>query len=215
MASLVSTPVANPLLVLASASPRRKELLSSLQINAYVCPADIDESRLNNESPQRYVERLAVEKAKAAMRLLKKEEKKEALKEPQEKIASLPILAADTIVTLDNQLFGKPKSYDDAIAIWQTLSGKTHEVMTAIALLTESAQYVALSTSKVSFIKLSEKAMTAYWETGEPVDKAGAYAIQGFASAWVESISGSYSGIVGLPLNELNTLLKHVDLNWL
>lgn len=204
MATLVSKPV----LVLASASPRRNELLHSLRINAHVYPADIDESRLLNESPQCYVERLAQEKAKATMQRL-------LHKETQDEIVSLPILAADTIVTLDNQLFGKPESYEDAISTWQALSGKTHEVMTAIALLTESEQYVALSTSKVSFKVLSKKEMMSYWETGEPCDKAGAYAIQGLASAWVESISGSYSGIVGLPLNELNELLKKVDLNWL
>ena len=196
--------MATPVLTLASASPRRKDLLNSLGIITNVCPADIDESRLNDESPTYYVERLALQKAQAVMK-----------KNNQIEISKLPILAADTIVTLDNQLFGKPEGRDDAIAIWQTLSGNTHEVMTAIALLTDTRCYSALSISKVRFKQLSVQEMTTYWETGEPIDKAGAYAIQGYASAWVESISGSYSGIVGLPLCELNDLLKKVDLNWL
>lgn len=199
--------LSHPVLTLASASPRRKELLNSLGIAAHVCPADIDESRLNNEAAEDYVQRLALEKAQASLRLLNQGFDTE--------LASLPILAADTIVTLDNQLFGKPKNRDDAIAIWQALSGTTHEVMTAIALLTESQQTMALSTSQVRFKQLSLQEMKAYWKTKEPIDKAGAYAIQGYASAWVESISGSYSGIVGLPLHELNGLLKKVELNWL
>jgi len=197
----------DPVLILASASPRRKELLQSLGITTHVCPADIDESRLAGELPENYVDRLALEKATTAMRLLSQDTRVDA--------GNLPILAADTIVTLNNQLFGKPKNQEDAIAIWQALSGKTHQVMTAIVLLTESQQYTALSTSQVSFKKLSKQEMQTYWQTGEPQDKAGAYAIQGFASAWVESISGSYSGIVGLPLHELNGLLTRVGLNWL
>jgi len=197
----------DPVLILASASPRRKELLQSLGITTHVCSADIDESQLKGELPENYVERLALEKAKTVMSLLSQD--------AQVEMGNLPILAADTIVTLNQQLFGKPKSQDDAIAIWQTLSGKTHEVMTAIALLKESQQYTALSTSKVSFKELNQQEMEMYWQTGEPVDKAGAYAVQGFASAWVKSISGSYSGIVGLPLYELNGLLKKVGLSWL
>jgi len=197
----------DPVLILASASPRRKELLQSLGITTHVCSADIDESQLKGELPENYVERLALEKAKTVMSLLSQD--------AQFEIGNLPILAADTIVTLNQQLFGKPKSQDDAMAIWQTLSGKTHEVMTAIALLKESQQYTALSTSKVSFKELNQQEMEMYWQTGEPADKAGAYAVQGFASAWVKSISGSYSGIVGLPLYELNGLLKKVGLSWL
>lgn len=176
------------------------ELLRSLGIVADICPADIDESRLKNEVAKDYVKRLALQKATTVANI---------------KANNLPVLAADTIVALDNQLFGKPKNKDDAMAIWQALSGRTHDVMTAVALLTESNQYQALSNSQVCFKTLNAQEMESYWETGEPTDKAGAYAIQGFASAWVESISGSYSGIVGLPLHELNNLLKKVGLNWL
>ena len=195
-----------PVLTLASASPRRKELLYSLGINVNVCPADIDESRLDNEMPKHYVERLALQKAQRVQQILSQR---------KVEISSLPILAADTIVTLDNHLFGKPQGRDDAFAMWQTLSGKTHQVITAVALLTESDYFVALSVSKVRFNHLNEYQMQAYWETEEPIDKAGAYAIQGFASAWVASIEGSYTGVVGLPLYELNDLLKNVGLNWL
>lgn len=192
-------------LVLASASPRRKQLLESLGFSIHVQPADIDETLRIDEAADVYVKRLALEKAQAVV----------------PKVASLmagsglAILAADTIVVADGEVFGKPVDEADAMRMWQVMSGQTHQVLTAIALVTPAQQYQALSVSHVKLATVTEAKMQRYWASDEPQDKAGAYAIQGLAAAWVESISGSHSGIVGLPLYELNELLKNIKLDWL
>ncbi|MCL4170823.1 UNVERIFIED_CONTAM: hypothetical protein GTU68_020133 [Idotea baltica] len=125
------------------------------------------------------------------------------------------ILAADTIVCQDETIFGKPKDKDDAVRIWQKLSDADHQVMTAVSLINAENETSCISVTRVRFDAISAEQMQRYWQTGEPLDKAGAYAIQGYASAWVQQIRGSYSNVVGLPLHEVNGLLKTINLNWL
>lgn len=189
-------------LTLASASPRRRELLAAMGVEFNVHSADIDESRNEGEAPEDFVIRLAREKAKQAVLDIELDEKN-------------AVLAADTIVVLGDSVFGKPSDLDHAKRIWAALSGNKHQVMTAVCLLRDDKPQLKLSITDVEFGRITEEQMLRYWATGEPVDKAGAYAIQGFASAWVKQISGSYSNVVGLPLREVNQLLTEIDLNWL
>ena len=194
-------------LYLASASPRRKELLESMGLQIECCPANIEELRQIEETPNQYVERLAFEKANAALLLQENQHLK------------IPFLGADTIVVCEGDVFEKPQGKSDAIRMWQTMSGGQHQVLTAIAVLGtingKLQKYTAISLSKVSLKIISRQEMDDYWQSGEPQDKAGAYGIQGRASAWVESIEGSFSGIMGLPLYETNQILRHFGLNWL
>lgn len=194
-------------LVLASASPRRKQLLSSVGLDFRVLPANIDESRHPGEAPLDYVRRMARAKAGAVAEILEFSEKHED--------SRLAVLAADTIVCRDERLFGKPVDKDDAITMWRHLSGRTHEVYTALALCYRDRLYEEISVSRVGFKRITEAGMQAYWASGEPMDKAGGYAIQGLGSAWVRHIEGSHSGIVGLPMFELNRLLANIGVNWL
>ncbi|TAL48865.1 MAG: septum formation inhibitor Maf [Methylovulum sp.] len=178
-------------LILASASPRRQELLDQIQVNYTVYPVDIDETPLPGEAPLAYVQRLAAGKSAACAAQLG---------------GGIPILAADTAVVLDTLIIGKPKDKDDALAILRLLSGKTHQVYTAISLRgREHGQ--AVSVTEVTFRPLTEREIDAYWQTGEPQDKAGSYAIQGRGGLFVASIAGSFSGVVGLPLFETGQLL--------
>ena len=180
-----------PKIILASASPRRQELLKQIKIAHQVQIVDLDETPKLNETPADYVQRLAFEKALAC----------------KEKFApKLPILAADTSVIFDNQILGKPENENDAKAMLQQLSGNTHQVFTAIALFGK-AQHTALSVTEVTFKTLSDAQIHAYWQSGEPLGKAGSYAIQGIASAFIEKINGSFSGVMGLPLFETAQLL--------
>ena len=194
----------NVSLVLASASPRRKALLKSVGVNFEVLVADIDESVHPEEAPRNYVTRLAQEKASAAQRSL-------TLSGGSTKA----ILAADTIVSQGLKIFGKPQSEADARAIWRRLSGTKHQVISAICLQVGEKTQLRVVGTQVHFSKISDAQMTHYWNTGEPADKAGAYAIQGYASAWVQEIYGSHSNVVGLPLFEVNELLTTIDHNWL
>jgi septum formation protein len=180
-----------PQIILASASPRRRELLNQIHVRHLVQTAEIDETPLLNESPQNYVQRLALEKALACQKKFN---------------PTLPILAADTTVVLDNQIMGKPQNKTDAFRMLNQLSGKTHHVFTAIALL-GNQQNVVISATEVTFKKLTENEIFAYWESGEPNDKAGSYAIQGKGSLFIERINGSFSGVMGLPLFETAQLL--------
>lgn len=173
-----------------------------------VCVTDTDESRLTGESPADFVQRLAIDKAKAAQKQVICDDTPTA------------ILAADTIVRLDSQVFGKPFDYQDAVSIWTNLSEQTHQVMTGVCLLISDGPGCVrlkqtLSVTEVQFGKIDTVEMQRYWATAEPLDKAGAYAIQGLASAWVKQINGSYSNVVGLPLREVNQLLKIINKNWL
>lgn len=182
-------------LYLASASPRRSELLRQLRIPHEVRPVDLDERRLSGEPPTAYVDRLARAKATALWNRLPLEGRP-------------PVLGADTTVALGEEIFGKPLDRDDGLRMLRRLSGRTHQVLTAVALHSDRGCDARLSTSDVTFGMLSDAECAAYWNTGEPLDKAGGYAVQGSAAAFIVHISGSYSGIMGLPLAETAELLR-------
>ena len=184
----------SPLVCLASVSPRRRELLAQIGVPHTVVGADIDESVRSGEAPRDYVLRMARQKALTV----------------RERGEALPVLAADTTVVLDNIIYGKPRDRDDGLAMLGRLSGRTHEVLTAVALAHLSEVSLRLSVSTVRFRELSPEERAAYWDTGEPRDKAGGYAIQGAAAVFIESLSGSYSGVMGLPLFETGELLRAV-----
>jgi septum formation protein len=181
-----------PRICLASASPRRRELLLQIGVPHIVKPAHIDEALRAGESARDYVVRLAREKALAV----------------RAQDATLPVLGADTAVVLQGAIFGKPSSRDDAIDMLMRLSGRAHEVLTAVALATSDTLAERLSVSRVTFRVLTPAECGAYWDTGEPRDKAGAYAIQGRGAAFVQSLEGSFSGVMGLPLFETAELLR-------
>lgn len=189
-------------LTLASASPRRRELLSNMGVQFAVHSTDTDESRHEGEAGEDFVIRLARDKAKQAAIDLNA-------------TATMAILAADTIVVQGDKVFGKPSDLEHAKRIWAALSGDKHQVMTAICLLLDGKPQIKLSITEVEFGRITDEQMQRYWATNEPQDKAGAYAIQGFASAWVKQINGSYSNVVGLPLREVNQLLTELQMNWL
>ncbi|MEE2767430.1 MAG: nucleoside triphosphate pyrophosphatase [Pseudomonadota bacterium] len=186
-------------IVLASASARRRELLGQMGVSFMVRPADIDEQMLENESPEQYVRRLAAEKSAARF---------------SEQKAGLPVLGADTIVVLDNDVLGKPAGRTSALAMLERLSGRQHRVMTAVSVRGRD-HWQALSETRVWFRKLHYSEVAEYWATGEPCDKAGAYAIQGVGGLFVQRIEGSYSGVVGLPIYETAVLLKKAGIGLL
>ena len=186
-----------PRILLASASPRRAELLRQVGIAHAVRPVDVDESVHAGEAPAAYVLRLAEAKAAALWRQLAPEERR-------------PVLAADTTVALEGEIFGKPGTLAEARAMLGRLSGRTHAVHTAIALLHAQGSAARVSSSTVTFRELSPAEIDWYWHTGEPADKAGGYAVQGRAAAFISHIAGSYSGIMGLPLFETWELLAPV-----
>ena len=179
-------------IILASASPRRKELLDQIKVTYKVHPVDLDETPLPDETPLDYVQRLAAEKSAACVAQLKTE---------------IPVLAADTAVVLGRVIMGKPKDQADALAMLTQLSGKTHQVYSAISLRGREHS-LAVSITEVTFRSLTDREMLDYWHSGEPVDKAGSYAIQGMGGVFVESIKGSFSGVMGLPLFETAGLLS-------
>jgi septum formation protein len=180
-----------PQLCLASASPRRRELLAQIGVSHVVRPAHIDETWRDGESPRVHVARLARDKALAVYA----------------QDATLPVLGADTTVTLDGEIFGKPGSREEGVAMLMRLSGRTHEVLTAVALVMRGEVRERLSESRVTFRRLENAECEAYWNSGEPHDKAGGYAIQGRGAIFVSALSGSYSGVMGLPLFETAELL--------
>lgn len=184
-----------PDLILASASPRRKALLEQIGVSCLSVPVDLDESVLPGELPEAYVRRLALAKAQAGWR-----------KQGQQGTA----LGSDTSVVIDSEILGKPADGAEAVAMLQRLSGKTHQVMTAVALVSARQTDSCVVTTDVSFKTLTLEECHRYWNTGEPHDKAGGYGIQGLGAVFVTSIRGSYSGVVGLPLAETAELLyKH------
>lgn len=183
-------------LVLASASPRRRELLAQIGVPFSVAPVDIDETPLVDESARDYVLRLAQEKALAGFQCTE----------------GHPVLGSDTTVTVDGHILGKPCDRSDAISMLQRLSGRTHQVMTAIALATVNGVYARVVTTQVTFRVLSIEECERYWDTEEPCDKAGGYGIQGLGAVFVTNIQGSYTGVVGLPLCETAELLTRAGL---
>jgi septum formation protein len=194
------------MLVLASASPRRRELLTQAGFSFQVYPAHINEDLLPREEPSAYVTRLAREKAQAVFRELTAPE---ALWEDEElKGRPLTVLGADTTVTIDGHILGKPDDEADAARMLRLLSGRSHRVITGVALVTRETVRVAAEVTQVSFLPLSGEEIASYIATGEPMDKAGAYAIQGRAARWIPRIEGCYFNVVGLPLALLSTLLS-------
>jgi septum formation protein len=191
----MSTHHPNNLIFLASASPRRSALLQQIGVAHEVQPVDIDESARPAEPAQAYVQRLACGKAQALWERLPA-----ALRRP--------VLGADTAVVLDQRILGKPLDEHDHRGMLEQLSGRTHEVHTAVALRHDEGLEVRLSVSRVAFRALQRAEIAAYWRSGEPSDKAGGYAIQGLGAVFVTDIHGSYSGIVGLPLYETGQLLQ-------
>jgi len=192
------------MLVLASVSPRRRELLTQAGFSFQVHPAHILEDPLPNEEPIAYVTRLAREKAEAIYR-----EMTDAGTGDQRASAPPPmVLGADTTVTLDSQILGKPTDPADAARMLRLLSGRTHRVLTGVALVTAESTEVAAEVTAVQFLTLSDEEIAAYIATGEPMDKAGAYAIQGRAARWIPRIEGCYFNVVGLPIALVSRLLK-------
>jgi septum formation protein len=185
------------MIYLASASPRRSALLQQIDVPHEVRPVDIDETPRPGEAPARYARRLAEEKAHALWATLRAADRK-------------PVLAADTTVALGDEILGKPVDGDDAARILGRLSGRDHEVHTAVALLHEGGTAALVSTSTVSFRDLGPAEIAWYWGTGEPADKAGAYAVQGLGAIFVRHLAGSFSGVMGLPLYETWELLAPV-----
>lgn len=182
-----------PALYLASASPRRRELLTQIGVPFSLLSVSIDETPIESEPANVYVRRLAREKALAGLAQLED--------------SSACVLGADTTVVLDQRILGKPTDKADALATLQALSGREHQVMTAIALASNSGCTVRLVTSRVRFRQISDDEAEAYWASGEPRDKAGSYAIQGWGAVFVAGIEGSYSAVVGLPLCETAQML--------
>jgi septum formation protein len=185
--------------VLASASPRRTALLNQLGISHQVMPVDIDESAWPDETPNAQVARLAGEKAQAALT---------RLRQAGELTASTLILASDTLIAFNGISLGKPTDKEDARRILTMLSGKQHQVLTAISVANAERSVTKTITTLVNFASLTNAQIDAYWETGEPADKAGSYAIQGIGGQFVKSINGSASAVVGLPLYETRQLLS-------
>ncbi len=186
-------------LYLASASPRRRELLQQLGIVFETIPSNLLEVRTPGESPADYVVRVACDKARYVAQLVN-----------ERGLPAHPVLGADTEVVLDSEILGKPRDRTHGLALLHRLAGHTHEVLSAICVVHRDTELTALSTSRVTFGRLTESEIAQYWETGEPVDKAGAYAIQGRAAAFVTHLAGSYSGVMGLPLHELSGILKKI-----
>jgi septum formation protein len=187
------------MLVLASASPRRSELLTQAGFSFQVYPAHIPEDPLEGEDPFTYVTRLAREKAEAVFRELNAQNGLTG-NAGVDGTSSLAVLGADTTVTLDDHILGKPEDAADAARMLRLLSGRTHRVITGVALVTAEGAEVAAESTSVRFMALTDNEIAVYVATGEPMDKAGAYAIQGRAARWIPRIEGCYFNVVGLPL---------------
>jgi septum formation protein len=186
---------------LASSSPRRRELLQQIGVRFRLIGTELDESPLQDETPPAYVSRLAAAKAEAGWQ--------------SRDLADAPVLAADTAVVLDGIILGKPKDKNDAENMLRQLSGRTHQVLTAVAVRSAAGNEIRVSRSLVTFRSIEPAEAVAYWDSGEPRDKAGAYAIQGYAAVFIADLKGSYSGVMGLPLFETAELLKSAGVpNW-
>lgn len=187
-------------IILASSSPRRKMLLEQLGLEFEVITSDIEEKVESGLSPEEVVKSLAYQKAKSVANGL---------------TGDYLVIGSDTIVALDNEILGKPIDYNDAYRMLKNLSGKTHEVMTGVCIIntTDKTYLVDCDVSHVKFRNIEYEEIKAYVKSGEPLDKAGAYGIQGLASVFIEKIEGSYTGIVGLPVFTVDKLLRHFGVN--
>jgi septum formation protein len=197
-----------PFIYLASQSPRRSQLLDQIGVTHQILVADASEDAesleiaLKNEAPKDYVMRVTGLKLDAAVQRLKKRG-----------LAAAPILCADTTVCMGRVIYGKPENVADAARMLAELSGKTHRVLTSIALARGKIRLLALSESKVTFAPMTKTQVANYVATGEPMGKAGSYAVQGMAAGMIERISGSYTGIMGLPLFETTQLLRKIGMH--
>ncbi|HEY5791012.1 MAG TPA: Maf family protein [Gammaproteobacteria bacterium] len=185
-----------PRLCLASRSPRRQELLRQVGVEFAVVDVEVDEGRHPDEAPGDYVERVALDKARAAQR----------------RHPGVLLLAADTAVVVDGEVLGKPRDRADGLAMLARLSGRGHTVMTAVALVGDGRESSRVNVSRVHFRAIDANERAAYWATGEPADKAGGYAIQGRAALFVSQLEGRYSAVMGLPLFETGELLRAAGL---
>ena len=184
---------------LASASPRRRELLEQMAITYQVIVPQVDETNHKKEPPETYTCNLAISKAKYVQDHINKNN-----------LDYLPIVAADTAVVLDDTIFGKPNSIEQSRQMLSALSGRTHQVYSSVVVYYSGVSQSATQISKVSFRSLSQSEIDAYWKTGEPIDKAGSYAVQGLGAQFITHLSGSYSGVMGLPLYELMQMLATI-----
>ena len=190
---MITTPL--PAIYLASDSPRRQELLAQIGVEFTVLSHRVDESRLANEPAEKLVERLAIAKAQDALRRVVDQTPR-------------PVLGADTVVVINEEILGKPENQEDALRMLALLSGKTHQVLTALAVVDRHRVEVRLNTNWVTFDEISPEESLDYWHTGEPADKAGAYGVQGMAGIFIKHIVGSFTGVMGLPLYETYQLLS-------
>lgn len=188
-------------LILASRSPRRAELLAAAGISFEVLAADIDETPRGGEAPEAYVERLAIEKARAVLALL--DDKPKGLS-PR----TVVVLGADTTVTIDGLILGKPENPGEAAEMLRRLRGRAHDVFTGVALVSAEGVHSAVDRTRVWFEPMTDEDISWYVESGEPVDRAGAYAIQGLASRFIARIEGSYTNVVGLPVALVSSILR-------
>lgn len=192
-------PEALPDIYLASVSPRRRQLLEQLGVHFAEVRQDVEETLQPRESPEVFVLRLALEKARAGLQTL-----------PEDRIR--PVLGADTVVVIDEEVLGKPADEAQAVAMLERLSGQVHRVLTGVAIVEPEHEATRLSVSNVTFRQLQPDEPRAYWRSGEPRDKAGGYAIQGRGAVFIEHLDGSYSGVMGLPLFEVGDLLAEFEI---
>jgi septum formation protein len=183
-------------LILASASPRRRELLAQAGYAFSVEAADLDESRREGEAPDAYVRRLAQEKAQAVFAMHREED------------GEIVVLGADTSVVCDGEILGKPMHADDAMRMLRMLSGRTHKVLTGVAVATRAGVVSDVETTEVKFSRVPEAELAAYCATDEPLDKAGGYGIQGYAARWIPWIDGCYFNVMGLPIARVVRLIE-------
>lgn len=188
------------MLYLASASPRRRELLEQIGVSYQILDVDVPEIPRRNEPPEVFVKRLALAKARAGW---------QQLAGP----ALPPVLGADTVVVLDGAILGKPRDAAQGKAMLAQLAGRSHQVMSAVALMTAAKKAVKVNISEVTFSELDPARIDAYWACGESHDKAGGYAIQGRAAVFITHLAGSYSGVMGLPLYETASLLQEFGID--
>ncbi|MCW8890342.1 MAG: Maf-like protein [Sedimenticola sp.] len=187
-----------PQIYLASNSPRRRELLTQIGVHHTVIGVNVDETPREREAPAEYVIRMALEKARAGHHRV-------------ESLTPMPVLGADTAVVVNQQILGKPKDQNEAVAMMAQLSDTTHKVLTGVALIGPQ-EATRLSVSHVTFRAVSQKEAIAYWQSGEPADKAGGYGIQGLGALFISGLDGSFSGVMGLPLFETAELLHRAGI---
>ena len=205
---MIDMPPLSSIIYLASKSPRRRDLLKQAGIHFELLMMreqhpriDVVETPLHDESAHVYVQRIAILKAATALKVMR-----------ERRLPPRLILSADTTVTIEGSILGKPVDRDDAVRMLKRLSGESHQVLTAIAVATEHEVKHTLSTSFVVFAPLTDEDIKNYVDSGEPMDKAGGYAVQGLAARFISKLSGSYSGVMGLPLFETTTLLRQCGL---